>query len=175
MQTARDLNSLELEALEYDSSIELVVVEGTGGKANQQNDYTLSPFKRVMSILIIVSVLAPLVLLGYGYISSRAIIHRHQEELRSIEKEIALYNQKALELKEKTELDLSIDELAIYAKERLKMSKAKKENVVVLKSDYDIIYDEGEKFNIATKMVDFKVERPFYIFNFAGLFFSIFD
>ncbi len=176
MQAARNLNEYNYDYQEmagYDNQVEFVLYENLDYESPEMiSEQRLKKTKALLLFFVGISLFA---VISYVYLSSMAIINMEQGELISIQNEINVIEQKTAELNEKIELDLSIDDLEVYAVERLGMIKAEKDNVVVLNDDYDLVYNEENAFNIEYKIGDVETDRPLVLFGFANRLTSIFN
>ncbi len=110
-----------------------------------------SPIRRVISaagiFLVLCIVLIPPSFLIYRY----AETYGEQYQLYKMKVAINTYEVKANEIKERLELNTSLDDLSIYATEKLNMVKASNENVIIIEDNQVNINRPEVVFSLASK------------------------
>ncbi len=92
-----------------------------------------APHLRFINSITIIA-LVFLMILPFSYILIRnAKIHQAQNDIYRINVAIKNFNTKTNEIKERLESNTSLDELEIYAKEQISMTKANTSSVMILK------------------------------------------
>lgn len=129
-------SSMSAESLEY-------------RETKYKKQRTQNPLWRVVSFVVFFSVcfaiLTPMVFI----IKRNAEIHEKQYGVYRLKELASDYRDKTNELKEILESNSSIDDLELYATERLDMVKAGQTNIIVLKNLGREVKQPKFKFNIA--------------------------
>ncbi len=107
-----------------------------------------APHLRFISSFTIIA-LVFILILPFSYLIYRnAKIHQAQNDIYRINMAIKDYQTKTNEIKERLESNTSLDELEIYAKEQISMTKANTSSVMILKDLNTDIRKPAVKFTI---------------------------
>lgn len=119
-------------------------------ETNYKKQRVQNPARRVLNIALIfvlcIGLLTPLTMV----VKRQAEIHEKQFGIFRLKEVTADYKDKTNELKEALESNSSLDDLELYATERLDMVKADKNNIIVLKPLVKEINKPAVKFTIAS-------------------------
>lgn len=113
---------------------------------NQNGQAIHKRFLNLGMIIFMISVLfLPFIFTTYRY----AKVHQAQNEVSRMKFAIAEYDTKANEIKERLESNTSLDELEIYARDKLSMMKASSSKVIILQDFESQIKIPKTKFSIS--------------------------